>query len=80
MLCLYPESYSAVHANNVGLEIPVAIPKIIEPNVYIMTSLAEPTMSILAIKNVIPISRVFLRPILSDKELKNKRTIIVVKT
>ncbi len=68
---------SAVQANNVGLEIPVARPKTIAAVVYIEKELAKPISNMLTINIETPKISVFLLPILSDKELVNNRIIMV---
>ena len=71
---------SAVHANNVGLEIPVAHPKIMAAKVYELIVVDKPINNIAVIKNRFPMRRVFLRPILSESEPENKRIRIVEMT
>ena len=64
---------SAVQANNVGLEIPVAHPKIMAAKVYELIVVDKPINNIAVIKNRFPMRRVFLRPILSERELEKRR-------
>lgn len=68
---------SAVQANKVGLEIPVAIPKITEPAVYMPTEVLRPIIVIASTIKLSPITSEALRPILSDKPPENTRIQIV---
>ena len=71
---------SAVHANRVGLVIPVAIPNTMAAVVNIFHSLELINIKTLMSSMDMPITRVFLLPILSDNPLKKKRTKIVDET
>jgi len=71
---------SAVQANRVGLETPVANPKMIAAKIYELTLLADAISIILAIKKIQPTKSICLLPIRSDIELVNKRIKIVEMT
>jgi hypothetical protein len=71
---------SAVQANNVGLETPVANPKMIAAIMYELTLSAEAMSSILAINKRQPAKSICLLPIRSEIELVNRRIKIVEMT
>ena len=68
---------SAVHANKVGLEIPVAIPNTMEPAVYMPGETLKPIIVIARTIKLNPIIREVRRPILSDKPPEKTRMQIV---
>src|SRR5690606_34486735 len=68
---------SPIQAINVGLFIPVAIPKMVAAMINVVSVVANPVNSIEKINKDIPIINVFLLPILSDKDPVNNRTTIV---
>ncbi len=71
---------SAVQANNVGLETPVANPKIIAAIMYELTFSAVAISIMLAINRRQPAKSICLLPIRSDIELVNRRIKIVEMT
>ena len=68
---------SAVQANRVGLDIPVATPKSNAEMVYISMLFEWPIKSMEIINTEHPINMVFLLPILSEREPVNNRIKIV---